>query len=73
MCGADRSCRLGPSERGLFAERLYQYRRERLMQEEERRAGDHPVRQHDMGGLHGRIEVIVSNSLPPVARKHRHG
>jgi len=44
--------------RSLSAERLYQYRRERLMQEEER-LGQAMIRyQHDLAGLHGQIEVI---------------
>ena len=42
----------------LSAERLYQYRRERLMQEEER-LGQAVIRyQHDLAGLQGQIEVI---------------
>jgi hypothetical protein len=45
--------------RSLSAERLYQYRRERLMQEEER-LGQAMIRcQHEMAGLHGQIEVIL--------------
>ena len=45
--------------RPLSAERLYQYRRERLMQEEER-LGQAMIRyQHDLAGLHGQIEVIL--------------
>ena len=45
--------------RSLSAERLYQYRRERLMQEEER-LGQAMIRcQHDLAGLHGQIEVIL--------------
>ena len=45
--------------RSLSAERLYQYRRERLMQEEER-LGQTMIRyQHDLAGLHGQIEVIL--------------
>jgi hypothetical protein len=45
--------------RALSAERLYQYRRERLMQEEER-LGQAMIRcQHDLAGLHGQIEVIL--------------
>jgi hypothetical protein len=44
--------------RSLSAERLYQYRRERLMQEEDR-LGQAMVRyQHDLAGLQGQIEVI---------------
>ena len=44
--------------RSLSAERLYQYRRERLMQEEER-LGQAMIRyQHDLAGLQGQIEVI---------------
>jgi len=45
--------------RSLPAERLYQYRRERLMQEEER-LGQAMIRcQYDLAGLHGQIEVIL--------------
>jgi len=45
--------------RSLSAERLYQYRRERLMQEEER-LGQAMIRcQYDLAGLHGQIEVIL--------------
>ncbi len=45
--------------RSLSAERLYQYRRERLMQEEER-LGQAMIRcQHELAGLHGQIEVIL--------------
>ena len=45
--------------RSLSAERLHQYRRERLMQEEER-LGQAMIRcQHDLAGLHGQIEVIL--------------
>ena len=45
--------------RSLSVERLYQYRRERLMQEEER-LGQAMIRyQHDLAGLHGQIEVIL--------------
>ena len=45
--------------RSLSAERLYQYRRERLMQEEER-LGQAMIRcQHDLAGLYGQIEVIL--------------
>jgi hypothetical protein len=44
--------------RSLSAERLFQYRRERLMQEEER-LGQAMIRcQHELAGLHGQIEVI---------------
>ena len=44
--------------RSLSAERLYQYRRERLMQEEER-LGQAMIRyQSDLAGLQGQIEVI---------------
>ena len=44
--------------RSLSAERLYQYRRERLMQEEER-LGQAMIRyQNDLAGLQGQIEVI---------------
>jgi hypothetical protein len=43
----------------LSVERLSQYRRERLMQEEER-LGQAMIRcQHDLAGLHGQIEVIL--------------
>ena len=45
--------------RSLQAERLFQYRRERLMQEEER-LGQAMIRyQHDLAGLQGQIEVIL--------------
>jgi hypothetical protein len=45
--------------RSHSAERLYQYRLERLMQEEER-LGQAMIRyQHDLAGLHGQIEVIL--------------
>jgi hypothetical protein len=45
--------------RSLSAERLYQYRRERLIQEEER-LGQAMIRcQHDLAGLQGQIEVIL--------------
>jgi hypothetical protein len=45
--------------RSLSAERLYQYRRERLMQEEER-LGQAMIRcQHELAGLRGQIEVIL--------------
>jgi hypothetical protein len=45
--------------RSLQAERLFQYRRERLIQEEER-IGQAMFRyQHDLAGLHGQIEVIL--------------
>ena len=45
--------------RSLSAERLYQYRRERLIQEEER-LGQAMIRyQNDLAGLHGQIEVIL--------------
>jgi len=45
--------------RSLSAERLYQYRRERLMQEEER-LGHAMIRcPHDLAGLQGQIEVIL--------------
>ena len=45
--------------RSLSSERLYQYRRERLIQEEER-LGQAMIRyQHDLAGLHGQIEVIL--------------
>jgi hypothetical protein len=44
--------------RSLSAERLYQYRCERLMQEEER-LGQTMIRyQHELAGLQGQIEVI---------------
>jgi hypothetical protein len=44
--------------RSLSAERLYQYRRERLMQEEER-LGQAMIRyQSDLAGQQGQIEVI---------------
>ena len=45
--------------RSLSAERLYQYRRERLMQEEERLGQAMIWCQHDLAGLHGQIEVIL--------------
>jgi hypothetical protein len=45
--------------RSLSAERLFQYRRERLMQEEER-LGQAMIRyQSDLAGLQGQIEVIL--------------
>ena len=45
--------------RSLSTERLYQYRRERLIQEEER-IGQAMFRyQHDLASLHGQIEVIL--------------
>jgi hypothetical protein len=45
--------------RSLPTERLYQYRRERLMQEEER-LGQAMIRyQNDLAGLQGQIEVIL--------------
>ena len=45
--------------RSLPTERLFQYRRERLIQEEER-LGQAMIRyQHDLAGLHGQIEVIL--------------
>jgi hypothetical protein len=45
--------------RALPAERLYQYRRERLIQEEER-LGQAMIRyQSDLAGLQGQIEVIL--------------
>jgi len=45
--------------RSLSAERLYQYRRERLMQEEER-LGQAMIRcQIELAGLRGQIEVIL--------------
>jgi len=45
--------------RSLSTERLYQYRHERLMQEEER-LGQAMIRyQNDLAGLHGQIEVIL--------------
>lgn len=44
--------------RSLSAERLYQYRRERLMQEEERLGQAMIQCQHNLAGLHGQIEVI---------------
>jgi hypothetical protein len=45
--------------RSLSAERLYQYRRERLMQEEER-LGQAMIRyQYELAGLQGQIEVIL--------------
>ena len=45
--------------RSLSTERLYQYRCERLMQEEER-LGQAMIRcQNDLAGLHGQIEVIL--------------
>jgi hypothetical protein len=44
--------------RSLSSERLYQYRRERLIQEEER-LGQAMIRyQSDLAGLQGQIEVI---------------
>ena len=44
--------------RSLSSERLYQYRRERLMQEEER-LGQAMIQCHDdLAGLQGQIEVI---------------
>jgi hypothetical protein len=45
--------------RSLSAERLYQYRRERLMQEEERLGQAMIQCQNDLAGLHGQIEVIL--------------
>jgi hypothetical protein len=49
--------------RSLSAERLYQYRRERLMQEEER-LGQAMIRyQHELAGLQGQIEVILLEIL----------
>ena len=45
--------------RSLQAERLFQYRHERLIQEEER-LGQVMIRcQHDLAGLQGQIEVIL--------------
>jgi len=45
--------------RSLSTERMYQYRRERLMQEEER-LGQAMIRcQHELAGLQGQIEVIL--------------
>ena len=45
--------------RSLSAERLYQYRRERLMHEEER-LGQAMIRyQSDLAGLQGQMEVIL--------------
>ena len=45
--------------RSLSYERLYQYKRERLMQEEER-LGQAMIRyQYELAGLHGQIEVIL--------------
>jgi hypothetical protein len=44
--------------RSLPAERLYQYRRERLMQEEERLGQAMMRYQSDLAGLQGQIEVI---------------
>ena len=45
--------------RALSTERLYLYRHERLMQEEER-LGQAMIRcQHELAGLHGQIEVIL--------------
>jgi hypothetical protein len=44
--------------RSLSAERLYQYRRERLMQEEERLGQAMMRYQSDLAGLQGQIEVI---------------
>lgn len=44
--------------RSLPAERMYQYRNERIIQEEER-LGQAMIRcQHDLAGLQGQIEVI---------------
>jgi len=45
--------------RYLPAERLYQYRRERLFQEEERLRQAMIRYQGELDGLHGQIEVIV--------------
>jgi hypothetical protein len=45
--------------RSLSAERLHQYRRERLMQEEERLGQAMMRYQHDLASLHGQIEVIL--------------
>jgi hypothetical protein len=45
--------------RSLSAERLYQYQRERLMQEEERLRQAMIRCQYDLAGLHGQIEVIL--------------
>jgi len=45
--------------RSLSAERLYQYRRERLMQEEERLGLAMMRYQHELAGLQGQIEVIL--------------
>jgi hypothetical protein len=45
--------------RSLPAERLYQYRRERLFQEEERLRQAMIQYQNDLAGLQGRIEVIL--------------
>jgi len=45
-------------KRSLSAERLYQYRRERLMQEEERLVQAMIRYQSDLAGLQGQIEVI---------------
>ena len=44
--------------RYLPAERLYQYRRERLIQEEERLRQTMMRYQHDLAGLQAQIEVI---------------
>jgi hypothetical protein len=44
--------------RSLSAERMYQYRRERLMQEEERLGQAMMRYQHELAGLQGQIEVI---------------
>ena len=44
--------------RSLSSERLYQYRRERLMQEEERLVQAMIRYQSDLAGLQGQIEVI---------------
>ena len=45
--------------RSLSVERLFQYRRERLMQEEERLGQAMFRYQHDLAGLQGQIEVIL--------------
>src|SRR6266568_7238657 len=45
--------------RSLSAERLYLYRRERLMQEEERLGQAMIQYQSDLAGLQGQIEVIL--------------
>jgi hypothetical protein len=45
--------------RSLPAERLYQYRRERLFQEEERLRQAMIQRQNDLAGLHWQIEVLL--------------